>query len=515
MKKRYTINRLLGIAIVAISLVASSCVGDLDRFPTNDTTNKDVYGSQEGTMQALAKVYGAWALTEGDVAGIDDGFTGFVRGFWNLQELPTDEAICAWSDVGLPDIHNLAWSSSNDFVKGLYYRSIIQIKFANEFINNVDESVVSDQQKAQMKAEARFVRAFQYWAMMDLFGNPPFITEEDPTGKIEPQQIQRADLFNYVEKELKEIEAQLPAPRKGEYGRADQGAVWALLARLYLNAEVYTGKARWADAAQYAEKVIGAGYKLKPNFEELFLADNNLNNPEVILAINFDGKKSQGWAGTTFLVNSAVNGDIGAILAEMGKPTGVTGNWGGNRATTQFGKLFDRDNDKRTLLLFTTDEIESPNKFMEGVHVYKYRNVTSTGAGGSHSEHTDIDFPLFRLAEMHLIYAEAALRGGGDKGKALKYFNDLRERAYGNSSGNVTNIKLQDVLDERARELYWEGHRRTDLIRFGQFVTDDYLWDWKGGVKAGRSVSPHLKLYPIPASDILANPKNLKQNPNY
>jgi hypothetical protein len=129
----------------------------------------------------------------------------------------------------------------------------------------------------------------------------------------------------------------------------------------------------------------------------------------------------------------------------------------------------------------------------------------------------DIDYPLFRLAEMYLIYAEGTLRGGsGNIGTATGYINSLRNRAYGNSSGNITdaNLTLDFILDERARELYWEGHRRTDLIRYNQFAEGSYLWPWKGGVANGAAISDFRKLFPIPVSDLTANPK-LKQNPGY
>ena len=128
----------------------------------------------------------------------------------------------------------------------------------------------------------------------------------------------------------------------------------------------------------------------------------------------------------------------------------------------------------------------------------------------------------FRLAEMYLIYAEAVLRGGsgGDANTALMYINKIRGRAYDNNpnstAGNITpsELDLDFILDERARELMWEGFRRTDLIRYNRFTTSDYLWSWKGGVRNGAAVDSKFRLFPIPTTDLLANP-NLKQNPGY
>jgi hypothetical protein len=130
----------------------------------------------------------------------------------------------------------------------------------------------------------------------------------------------------------------------------------------------------------------------------------------------------------------------------------------------------------------------------------------------------DIDFPVFRLADAYLMYAEAVLRGGsgGTVAEATGYINELRERAYGDDSGNISDLELNldFVLDERARELYWECHRRTDLIRFGKFSESEYVWPWKGGVKDGVSTSARYDVFPIPSSDLAANP-NLDQNDGY
>ena len=366
------------------------------------------------------------------------------------------------------------------------------------------------------RAEARFLRAYQYWVMIDLYGNPPFVTEATPTGKVYPEQISRADLFKYIESELKAIVGDLLAPKQAGYGRADKAAAWTLLSRLYLNAEIYTGTQRYADAAEYAEKVISSGsYRLMSDYSHLFLADNNLNNDEVILSINYDGRQSQNWGGMTYLINASTG-------EEAKKTTGMNmgvGGWQGNRATTALLALFGADaaKDKRCLMKeSSTPNITDVKNFNQGVYVYKFRNVTSTGANGSNSDHADTDFPLFRLAELYLNYAEAAVRGHGDKAKALQYLNLLRERAYGNNSGNYTTLpSLEGLLAERGRELYWEAQRRTDLIRFGKFVGSDYVWPWKGGVAAGKAIETYRVLYPLPSDDLQANPQNLRQNTGY
>lgn len=492
------------ISTLLTGLLLASCVRDCDRVPTNDVTGPKVFATEEGTRQAFAKVYGAWSLTEGDVAGIDDGFTGFTRAFFNLQELPTDEVKCAWNDEAVKGLSDGTWDATTGFVAGAYYRSIIQIKYANEFLSNVDSSPLKSEEKELMKAEARFVRAFQYWVLMDLYGDVPFITEQDPTGKTAPKKIARKELYDYIVSELKAIEPLLKPARQQEYGRADRAAAQALLARVYLNAEVYTGTGHYAEAAEYADKVIAGGYKLHPTYKDLFGADNHKYTDEIILSVVSDGKNAKSYGSATFLVGASYNEAMCNLLKEKGLLTeiGTNSKWGGNRATPTFAKLFGTA-DSRNLLLKSTDTIEKLSDFDQGVYVYKYTNVTSDGKKGSHIDYCDLDFPLFRLAEIYLIYAECAARGAADKGKGLEYLNKIRSRA---GVAPAAGLELSQIIDERGRELYWEGHRRTDLIRFGLFTSSNYLWEWKGGKASGAAMTADRALYPIPAADALANP---------
>ncbi|MCZ2460367.1 MAG: RagB/SusD family nutrient uptake outer membrane protein, partial [Chitinophagales bacterium] len=299
--------------------------------------------------------------------------------------------------------------------------------------------------------------------------------------------------------------------------------VWALLARLYLNAQVYTGTARYSDAITYSKKVIDAGYSLISNYSWLMLADNNLNtgnNGEFIFSINYDGLHTQGYGGTTFMTHAAVGGSMSAAAF------GIDGGWAGTRVTKNLPALFpgypsfSTITDKRAMFYTSGQnvEINDITAFTDGLGVTKFKNVKRDGSPGSNLGFSDIDMPLFRLPEMYLIYAEAVLRGGtgGDQATALGYINTLRTRAYGDNSGNITSgqLTLDFVLDERARELYWEGFRRTDLIRYDRFVEGTYLWPWKGGVASGTSVPAFRKLYPLPAREINAN-TNLDQNPGY
>lgn len=528
-------TNIFKIIIAASCAVAvfASCTKKLDLLPTNDVTSAQVYSTPAGYKEAFAKVYGAYALTgnqgpagNGDVQGIDEGFSDFLRLYFNAQELPTDEAVVAWGDAGIQDFHNMNWSASNPFLTGLYYRSYYQITLCNDFINQSSDANLSSRgitgasadSIRTYKAEARFLRAYQYAVIMDLFGTGPFVTDKDVIGSATlPIQATRTQLFTYIESELKDLESSLVAARTNEYGRADKAAAWALLARIYLNAGVYTGTPRYTDAITYSKKVIDAGYSLITNYPQLMLADNNLNTSEFILTINYDGLKTQSYGGTTFLTHAPVGGSMTA------SNYGISGGWAGYRATKTLPALFPDNTgtaDKRSQFYTAgqNPEINDQTVFTDGIPVTKYRNVTRSGANGQSLDFSDIDFPLFRLPEMYLIYAESVLRGGagGDATTALTYINNLRTRAYGNTNGNInaSTLTTDFILDERARELYWEGFRRTDLIRYGKFVDGTYLWPWKGGVKSGTAVATFRTIYPIPSTDLSSN-ANLKQNTGY
>lgn len=527
-----TINKLM-LVLSFVSIGFSSCHKDLNLTPVNDITADVVYNSPEGYKQAFAKVYASYALTGGqgsgssDLGGIDEGASDYLRLYWNAQELTTDEGICAWvGDPGVSELNLMTWNANNVMLRGLYTRSLYQITVANEFLRESTDDVLASrgitgadvETIRAYRAEARFLRAYQYWVLMDLFGNPPFVTEENPISKVPPQQISRTELFNYIEAELLAVENELIQPLQNEYGRADQAAAWMLLARLYLNAEVYLGEGsdKYTEAIDYASRVIASGYSLKPVYQHLFLVDNNMNRDEIILSINYDAILSQTFGGTTFLINSSTSSAMGP--ASFGIPSG---GWGGNRSrSTLPGKFSDSsgDTDSRAMFFGTNRNIEDASVFAEGLAVTKFRNVDRNGqtAPSNDGVQCSVDFPLLRLADAYLIYAEAVLRGGsgGSMVTAIDYVNALRERAYGNTSGNVSSISLDFILDERAREFYWEGYRRTDLIRFGRYTSSSYLWPFKGGTPSGTAVADFRTIFPLPASDVVANP-NLTQNTGY
>jgi len=520
-------NLRIFIIVLITAGLFSSCTKDLNKTPKYGLTTDGLYKNEAGYKSALAKIYGGLALTgnagpdgNGDLGGIDEGFSSYLRNYWNLEELPTDEAVIAWNDQTIKDFHNMSWTSADVFNQALYDRIFYQSTLANAFIREAADDKVASRgitgaDAAKIKtysAEARFLRALSYMHALDLYGSPTFVTEKDEVGAFLPKPISPTDLFNYIETECKAIESQLPDPRQNEYARADKAALWMLLANLYLNAKVYTGTDRSTDAITYSAKVINAGYTLEPTYANLFLADNN-KSKEIIFPVAFDGNKTRTWGGTTYFVHAPVGGDMNV------NDFGVDFGWGGVRTTKTFVAKFPDVTatiDKRGIFQTAGQNLEivDISQFRDGYSIRKWKNVTSTGAAGSNPTWVDTDYPMYRLAEAYLIYAEAALRTNTNTANALTYFNALRQRAYANTNGNKTSITLDDILDERAREFYWEAKRRTDLIRFGKFTTGAYLWSWKGGVADGRAVESFRNLYPIPAAELNSNP-NLKQNYGY
>ena len=524
-------NKIFSIKITMafmLLIVLASCTKKLDLVPTNDLSNDKVFATPQGYKQALAKVYGVMLTTgsqgaeSGDLPSQiinDAGNSDFFRNMWYLQCLSTDEA--GWTYHGNTDpigIHQMNWTSQNFSVKCSYYRSYYAITLANNFIIESSDANLAKRgitgkdadDIKNYKNEARFIRAFHYWLLMDLFGNPPLVKEDVPIGsKSFPKQVGRPALFSYIETELKDLATILPTPKTNEYGRIDQAGAWSLLARMYLNANTYTGTQRNTDAITFANKVIAASYTLHPKYKELMLADNHLNTDEFIWTAPYDGIATQTYGGTTFLIH----GPAGFGNTDT---TGCSGTWGCIRITQQFVGLFDNQDIRGQF--YTNGQNLNMTQLLDvstdGYSSTKFRNKTRTNLPAPNIDNgrtfSSIDMPIFRLAETYLIYAEAVARGGtgGSNATALGYLQQLavRARPLDPNASATASLTLPYILSERGRELMWEGHRRTDLIRYGLFTTGTYLWAWKGDVANGTAVDTKYNLYPIPADDLAANP---------
>lgn len=527
MKYRYLKSLIPAVLSLLLTVGAVSCVNDLDISPV-DPQVTPTFSQNE----VFSKLYAMMSLTgqEGvsgkpDISSTDEGTTSFYRLTFTANEFPTDELIWTWQDAGIPELNFMRWNSSHGQTEMMYNRLTYNITLCNYFL---DETVdKTDTESVRQRAEARFIRALHYYYLMDFFGKAPFT--EHVSNEL-PQEKSAAELFTFIENELKDVESALAEPRTAPFGRVDKVAAWLLRARIYLNAEVYTQTVHWEDAITYSTKVIGSGYGLCSNYEALFMADNDENADamqEMIFPLRQDGLKTKTYGGSFFLV---------ATTRISGMPDwGASDAWSCIRARKSLVEKFFPETDKVPLTESVADvikaakddralfysgagggkrqvELETVNKFTDGLSVVKWTNLRSDGQATQHDVKVpDTDIPLFRLAEAYLIRAEAILRSNGSEADALKDIQILRDRAH---ASKLDDVDLDIVLDERARELYFEGFRRTDLIRYGYFTTSNYLWDWKGGVAQGSAVGSIYNLYPVPAADINAN-KNMHQNPGY
>lgn len=537
-------NKTIFIAVIGffLSLAFLGCSDDLDDIDTNNINSKNAFDSPEGYIQFLAKLYAGLNQTgqqapigQPDLIGFTEGTTSYVRLWWVLNEYTCDHLKWRYNDPGLPDIVYHSWGPENDFFSVFYSRAYFQIAQINEFLRQTSpESLDSRGVQAQLRgeiahfrAEARFLRALTYYNLLELFGgNVPFVTESDEPGAFFPIQTSGPDLFDYIESELLSAEEDMVDARQNDYGRADKGALWTLLAKLYLNAQTFIGEIRYDDCVSTCNKIIGAGYTLEPNYEDNFRADNNLSN-EIIFPVTFDGINTQSYGIMYSLINGVLDSNI--IQSDPDAYGTNTGGFAAMSVRKEFVELFEFVNDdpfndspdvRASFLYKDGHSLDLPSRpigspFTEGFGYTKFRNVTSNGVPGKNSDFPDVDFPLYRLADIYLMYAEAVLRGGnGSESEALDLVNDIRERAYGDASGNISSLDLEFIIDERGRELGWEGQRRTDLVRFGLFTGGNYLWEWKGGVPDGTAISSHFNIFPLPFSDLSVNP-NLTQNIGY
>lgn len=553
------------LIFILMGSLTTSCFGDLDTMPLDETqlVGEKVYSTADGYTGVLAKCYSSLILTgqkggdggDGDLEGANEGYSGYMRLMFYLQELSTDDFIMPSSSNGLRKCLNLQWDASNaSVIRWTYQRLYMTIAYCNELLRECTEDKLKSRglwdqlgdECASYRAEARFIRAYCYATLCDMFGGVPYIDENTGVKDI-PVQWSRKEIFEFAENELKNIDGDLKAPGANVYGRIDRVAAWFLLSRMYLNAQTWIGENHYNDALTYAKKVINDNhYPLASDYRQIFLADND-QCKEIIWPLVQDGERAQSSAGTNFYVKAFVNGPMNELYN-----TGIgSRGWGNVRAKTTLVDAFDADD-----VVFDTNDTWGNNKkdkraqFMTalpnqvketwdskgamtstytcGYGYIKWRNVTKEDQiPASGDAYTSIDFPLFRTGEAYLTAAEAILRGAeGTMDEALRYVNEIRQRAYmsGKYAKNgvrsdvsgiigLNELTLDFLMAERQRELASELVRRTDLIRFGKF-TKGYNWDWKNAERLGADVDDHFQLFPIPQTEFSNNPQ-LKQNDGY
>lgn len=531
------------------SMLFTACIGDLDTLPLNpsDSTSETVYGADEsGYIAGLTKLYFNFVSNETtDLQVSDAGASELVRAFWTVQEVTSDACKCAWeNDAWVRAMNTNTWSDAdNDATYAVYVRTLQGIAYTNEYLRQTASDRLSDRgvsselaAKIQgFRAEARFLRAYFYWMALDVFGDVPFTTENSPFGGgVNPKQASRKDVFDYCISELTALAADdspMPAARLN-YPRADKGAVLGLLARMYLNAEVYTGTPMWQEAKDACEDIFTMGYSLCPEYADLFRGDNG-ENPEalneVLFGISYDAEQTQSYGGTSYLTLAAI---AATDVSSTQMINGVNNGWGGIRVPYEYVEKYfnvrNADysagtydvNDKRGRMFYIKGRSESMDGalyvFLNGWSCLKFNNIPHNMDQDSYLEtaaskaYSDIDFPMIRLGEIYLIYAEACMNLG-QANTALPKVQELAARAGVTAP---TSITQEWLIEERARELMWEGHRRTDLIRYGKFTSSSFLWTYKGGSFSGQGFDDHMKIFAIPASELASNPE-LHQNPGY
>ncbi len=556
------------IAAAALTLGMTGCVNDLD-IPSIDPQSSP----SADPMGLLAKCYGVLGLTgqdggtgNGDLS-LDEGESGFYRTTFNLQELPTDECMWAWqTDPDIPQITMMNWNSSSVRVQWAYTRLTYDITLFNSYLSQVPE----DDANRQYRAEVRFLRALHYWYMLDLFGKSPFKTEFNITEL--PVEYSGNQMYGWLDQELTDIENEMTATGTGvgafndsqNFGRADLGAVYLLHARLALNSAVYSdtvnAETEYRKAIDYCNKIEQSGaYSLSSKekngnsgYAQLFMADNDQNADamdEIIFPIRQDGLRTRQYSGSLILIagsRSAAMPNYGmkeswtCLFARKAMtqkffpslsnvplvPDGAETSDDQTKAAEldlQYGtsvqQLIDAAGDDRALLYsgcangVRTISTEAVTDFKNGLSLVKWTNMKSDNTGGQDLSWPDTDIPLLRYAEVFLIRAEANWRLGADATTVMNDINVLRQRAN-TRLFNAGDITEDNIRDEWCREFFMEGRRRSDLVRFGCFTGNKYVWDWKGGTANGTTIDSHFDVYPIPADDIMNN-TNLKQNPGY
>lgn len=538
---KLNIRKYAALMACACGLTITSCTGDLDVTPINPQQ------TQVANDDALFnKLYATFSLTgqQGNAGKPDipsnvmdnEGFTQYYRMQWYLNEFTSDEAAWTWSgNDNLQGLMYNKYTANEGFALGLYYRLYFDITLCNSYINDIGKD-------SQRLAEARFIRAYNYASVLDIFGAGPFCTKVSSDNAV---YYNRQQLFDYVESELLDIEDKMADPGRNTYGRADKVAVWLLLSRLYLNAEVYTGHERNGDAMIYANKVLNNGYyhlnfdgatnpitgEKYSAYQMLFLADNNSNGAqyEAILPVLQDGITTRTDGGTQLLIQASYDNKNDNMETDV--PSGTNRSWG--KCLQIKGKLVDQffkgakapetgsiatmtaaANDDRALFYSKgyKQYITEVDQLDNGFASVKFRNVRSDGARTSAIDYVDTDLPLMRMAEAYLTYAEASVRKFGPNSDADSKLRVLRDRAH---AAPLNNATLDDICAEWAREFWFEGRRRMDLIRFNKFAgQSDYKWEFMGGEAKGTSFPSFRKVFAIPQADLSNNP-NLKQNNGY
>ena len=542
-------SKYIIIGGIALSMGFTSCVDDLDVSPENPTTKLELTTADYYAL--MARVYGGLVL-EGGIA-VDDGGAGvYTRQLWNVQELPSDEAIVGynWNDAGIQELGFSTWSSDNHWLYECFSRFNYQIALCNEFLRTIGNAsgLIAEDEINTLRCEARVLRDLSYYHMIDIFGRGPWTDENSVVGATPPT-YDRKQLFDAVVADLLAAVPGLRPASQQVYGRISREAGYMLLAKMYLNAEVYTGQGMWQQCADACNEILKTINQLAPEYKYLFCASNSkyVGNGEIIFGLPQDRNRLTSWGGTTELTCAAYMeaDDSDTPLARQLLMLNFPGTpWSGLRVRPELSKALKGD--PRRLIYegsyqedipdltaynetscgymlvkytFTTEDDyyneALVNKFDE---VYAWNNDPANEndpeypkaypQATSPDQMSEVDLPVFRLADAYLMLAECQLNGANVNINGLDgyaYFNMVRDRV---GLAPIAQPTANEILHERQCELYAEGFRRSDLIRFNRYTGSNYLWSWKGGDFTGTAIPDTRAVFPIPYQYVITVGQN-------
>lgn len=506
-------NKLFFLCLTILSLSLTTSCTDLEPEVYTDILKDDYYKTPEQFSTLIANAYAQLAGEYGYV---------YREGYWSLQEYTSDEVVVPtrgtdWYDNGVPmKMHQHTWEEDTRDINNGWSFAYGGIGKCNDVLEKIieikgaDETTYDQVAKAGV-SETKVLRAFYHLLAMDLYGN---IAISD--GKRAVKQSTRKEVFEWIEKEIQDNIEQLSDEVR--YGSVTKPVAHTLLAKLYLNAKVYTGTPRWQEALQQCNYIIdgGYGYALNEDYFTTFKKDN-VGNKEIIFPIVFDAIYAKGNMFHLMTMHYTQADAYGF----------KTNTWNGPCTLQSFYNSYD-DSDSRKAQWFVGaikkdgKVLKYSNATLDNVdaiivpQVTTIQDPTATNSfegarfvkfeiepGIEH--HANSDFPIYRLADIYLMKAEALMRLNGEKAtqEAVDMVNLVRERT-GLEKYTIATLTMDELLAERGRELAWEGHRRQDLIRFGKFTS--------GGWEFTEPHSTNRNIFPIPRWVLDANPGVYTQN---
>ena len=502
-------KKTLYIILAAMGLGAVACT-DLSPEVFSDVRKEDYFQTPDQFSTLIANAYSQLAGEYGYV---------YREGYWSLQEYTSDEVIVPtrgtdWFDGGVPQaMHKHTWASDTRDINNGWSFAYGGVTKCNTVIDNIhsiageDESTYSDAAKAGL-AEAKILRAFYHLLAMDVYGN---VHIDD--GKREIKQYTRKEVYDWIESEL--LENAEKVDNDVRYGSMTRPVAYMILAKLYLNAEVYTGTAQWAKAQEYCDKIIngGYGYALNDDYFDAFKT-NNTGNKEIIFPIVFDAVYANGNMFHVMTQHYAMRDAFGFTTDCWNGPCTLESFYNKyddadkRKAQWFVGPVYDTKTDWNTIIynraswtgnIVEWDHGESHFKVIIDPKVTTIQDPTAGNScegarfvkfefANGIAHHADSDFPIYRYADVLLMKAEAIMRQNGDKAndEAVALVNQVHQRA-GLPPYTTVTLTLSELLDERGRELAWEGHRRDDQIRFGTY---NGTWEFKDADLPTRNIFP-------------------------